>query len=67
MKISKNELELKKTYISDLVPIISKILWPFEYQIENRRIAINLILLNVLDFEMETDWNLYELCLFNIL
>ena len=46
---------------------ILKVLWPFEHQIESRRINIHVVKKDQFDFDIKIDWKLYELILFNII
>ena len=66
MKISQNKLNVKLYESTDLVKPIMKVLWPFEHQIEKRKINVSILFKTTIPFAVKSDWTLYELIIFNM-
>ena len=67
MKIKKNQLNNTPVTSSNFEEPLRNVLWPFEHFIFRMRINIFLGLYIDKNLQVNLDWNLYELILFNII
>jgi len=68
MKLKQNKLKINRKPQFDIIKHILKVLWPFELQIQRRKINVTIYKKSNLNgLSVLTDWKLYELILFNII
>lgn len=67
MKIDKNEFEMNCTLSDSPEEFINKVIYQFEPMIRNSNINVYTVRKNTNFGQMETDWDKYQLILFNII
>ena len=67
MQIKKKQMNINLTESQDVLVIVKNAIWPFEMQIDKKEINVYLVQRIDHNFTLISDWNRYELILFNII